>query len=407
MKKFKLFIGVFFSLAIAIFAISCNGDDIMDNGVSTEVENSSFVRESFFPTSENGTLKFDSESQFLLFLDYLDTNVANDSMLISSLQGSLGYKSSLNSQDAENPYFDRSYSAIMNDKFEYIIGNKLYVQKNHDEVYRIDLTNAVSRQILNNLNMGSKLNFDNFTKSIEVLGTDRSVYVTEAGSEECGCSMELRYIDSRTVSVKLHCAGLNFGQNIVMNWGDGTSSTLFYSGPSSSLVFTHTYPNINGDIESNYNIFYSGIFNCGSGNVTLNYNRPIRLSANCCRKAFDTRGFKRVGNLELAWRYVVYNNFWGRRVLVNAQSFKYSGTSKSKYKSDLEVTLDANYRSATCFIGETDHDDNQCTKCNEVQERAFADPAKDFNKNGDMYFTYYMKAEGVIITHNESPAFCN
>ena len=89
MKKFKLFIGVFFSLAIAIFAISCNGDDIMDNGVSTEVENSSFVRESFFPTSENGTLKFDSESQFLLFLDYLDTNVANDSMLISSLQGSL------------------------------------------------------------------------------------------------------------------------------------------------------------------------------------------------------------------------------------------------------------------------------------------------------------------------------
>ena len=49
---------------------------------------------------------------------------------------------------------------------------------------------------------------------------------------------------------------------------------------------------------------------------------------------------------------------------------KYSGTSKSKYKSDLEVTLDANYRSATCFIGETDHDDNQCTKCNEVQERA-------------------------------------
>ena len=98
----------------------------------------------------------------------------------------------------------------MNDKFEYIIGNKLYVQKNHDEVYRIDLTNAVSRQILNNLNMGSKLNFDNFTKSIEVLGTDRSVYVTEAGSEECGCSMELRYIDSRTVSVKLHCAGIKF-----------------------------------------------------------------------------------------------------------------------------------------------------------------------------------------------------
>ena len=101
MKNFKLFIGLFFSLTIAIFVISCNSDDILDIGVSAEVADSSYVRESFFPTSENGTLKFDSESQLLLFLDYLDTNVANDSMLISNLQGSLGYISSLNSQDAE------------------------------------------------------------------------------------------------------------------------------------------------------------------------------------------------------------------------------------------------------------------------------------------------------------------
>ena len=93
--------------------------------------------------------------------------------------------------------------------------------------------------------------------------------------------------------------------------------------------------------------------------------------------------------------------------MANAQSYKYSGTIKNHYISDLEVTLDANYRSPNCFIGETDHDDNQCYNCKEVQERVGVGSALIFNKNGDMYFTYYMKADGVIITHNESPAFCN
>lgn len=407
MKNFNLFITVFIGLTFSIFIMSCNKDNPTQIGESNPTDETSFTRESFFPTTENGTLKFDTESQFLQFLDYLDTNLPNDSMLITNLQSGLGYLSSLNSQDSDYTYFDKSYSTILNDKFEYIIGNKLYVQKNYDEVYRIDKTNVSSRQILNGLSLAAKLNFDSDTRNVEVLGTDRMVYVGDPGSEECGCSMELRYIDSRTVSVKLHCAGLNFGQNIVMNWGDGTSSSKTYNGVANSLSFTHTYPMINGSIEGNYNIFYSGVFNCGSGNVTLNYNRQIRLSTNCCRKAFDVSGFKRVGNLQLDWRYSVYNNFLGRRVLVNAQSYKYSGSKKLRYNSELEVTMDVNYRSSTCFIGETDHDDNQCTNCKEVQERTGAGAAQDFNKNGDMYFTYYMKADGVIIAHNESPAFCN
>lgn len=407
MKNFNLFIAVFIGLTISIFIMSCNKDNPMQIGESNTTDETSLTRESFFPTTENGTLKFDTESQFLQFLDYLDTNLPNDSMLITNLQSGLGYLSSLNSQDSDNTYFDKSYSTILNDKFEYIIDNKLYVQKNYDEVYRIDKTNVSSRQILNGLSLASKLNFDSDTRNVEVLGTDRMVYVGDPGSEECGCSMELRYIDSRTVTVKLHCAGLNFGQNIVMNWGDGTSTSKTYNGVTNSLSFTHTYPMINGSIEGSYNIFYSGVFNCGSGNVTLNYNRQIKLSSSCCKKNFDVKGYKRVGNLELAWRYAVYNNLWGRRVLANAQSYKYSGTIKNHYISDLEVTLDANYRSPNCFIGETDHDDNQCYNCKEVQERVGVGSALIFNKNGDMYFTYYMKADGVIITHNESPAFCN
>jgi hypothetical protein len=96
-----------------------------------------------------------------------------------------------------------------------------------------------------------------------------------------------------------------------------------------------------------------------------------------------------------------------RRVLVNAQSFKYNGSTKFKYNANLEVTLDANYRSDLCVISETDHDDNQCSNCKEVQERAYASVAADWNKNGDIYFTYYLKADGNVITHSATPAFCN
>ena len=111
-----------------------------------------------------------------------------------------------------------------------------------------------------------------------MLGTDRSVYVTEAGSEECGCSMELRYIDSRTVSVKLHCAGLNFGQNIVMELGDGTSSTLFYSGPSVLWYLPIPIQTLMVTLRVIIIFFIQEFLIVVRGNVTLNYNRALFFS---------------------------------------------------------------------------------------------------------------------------------
>ena len=77
----------------------------------------------------------------------------------------------------------------MNDKFElYIIGNKLHVQKNHDEYIGLTWQTLFPGKILNNLNMGSKLNFDNFTKSIEVSEPIDLCMWLKLGFEECGCS---------------------------------------------------------------------------------------------------------------------------------------------------------------------------------------------------------------------------
>ena len=358
---------------------------------------------SYFPTTVNGTLKFASQQNVQSFLNYVDSQMKTDSNFLTQLSADLNYASANTIQSETDRFLDKGLSSIFNSHFEAIVGDTLYVQKSFEEYYSIQENDHVHREILRGLQPNTHLNFDASTRGIRVFGDDREVTVL-SGSDDCGCSMEVRTDSRGGVSVKLLCPGLIFGQYVTLNWGDGQSSTLFFSGPTTNLVFQHDYSAL-----VDYTITINWLrFNCNGVLSTQDIIRPISLSSSCCKKTVSEKGFKVVGELRLNWEVKVGSGLWGHRVYSNLESKKFKNGNWGDHKaSHLEQTHNALYRGLGCDVNDLDNDFDDCNNCYGNSESSWA-ASSNYNKNinGDVFVNFTMIADGITIMYGHTPKFC-
>ena len=118
--------------------IGCQKEEIKSE--DTRGALSTELRTTVAPTVENGTLKFETEEDAYNYMRQLEQELKSESNTILSDQSQLGFTSRLSivrDLGEDNPngsIFSAPYlNAMLNSNYEVMIGDKVYVKKNHQE----------------------------------------------------------------------------------------------------------------------------------------------------------------------------------------------------------------------------------------------------------------------------------
>lgn len=411
MKQFKFFMFFMGLFALALVS-SCNKDERPESSISNQT---SSVRTLIEPSSENGTLKFETKEDAKNYLDQIDLNMAEEDegiSFVNNLEATKTYQS-LFTENINNPnnrlFNDNSFNAIMNRNYEVIMGNSIFIQKHPDEIYEIDKGDIANRDLIRTLAPNQKLDLTQLNPGIRVTGDDEVFYKTT--DYYCGCTIKV--IKDRTrpyiISLVINCAGqvLDPNANLEVQWGDGSFSTakMTKNTPVLSsnfpITLTKNYGAESGGIR---NITVTIPMNCGTGtkNEVFNYSFDINETS-CCDGAANGSGNKRVGEYEMYWEYDYRNTAWGKRSKMTIKGYKWTGNNKDKFKADLEVDVNNDVRNNSCLIYNESNDEG-CTNCYEVTDRRYFNNKK--NINGDLRLNYNFLKHGSSIMHFVTPTIC-
>lgn len=140
--------------------IGCQKEEIKRE--DTQGALSTELRTTVAPTVENGTLKFETEEDAYNYMRQLEQELQSESNTILSDQSQLGFTSRLSivrDLGEDNPngsIFSAPYlNAMLNSNYEVMIGDKVYVQKNHQETWIAPKTDAVALAVFREKQPGS------------------------------------------------------------------------------------------------------------------------------------------------------------------------------------------------------------------------------------------------------------
>jgi hypothetical protein len=192
MKYFK-FSNKLFALLFMISSIiyvGCQKDEqknlISEDKLSTE------IRTNVQPTVENGTLKFSTEEDAYQYMRQLEQELDNENNDVLSKQTAMGFTSLLSIvkskegeiqpeitdnndiqvvNDRTGSIFSAPYlNAMLNPNYEIIIGDKVYVQKNHEETWIAPKTSTQAVAVFRAKAPGSFILDTEITSDMEIDG---------------------------------------------------------------------------------------------------------------------------------------------------------------------------------------------------------------------------------------------
>ena len=160
------------------------------------------IRTTVQPTVENGTLKFASEEDAYQYMRQLEQELDNDNNDVLSKQAAMGFTSLLsivkskegeiqpeiieNNNDIQvvndrtGSIFSAPYlNAMLNTNYEIIIGDKVYVHKNHEETWIVPKTSTQAIAVFRAKAPGSLILDIEITSDMEIDGKKENVMMME------------------------------------------------------------------------------------------------------------------------------------------------------------------------------------------------------------------------------------
>ena len=398
-----------FALIFVLFStvyIGCQKDEARSN--ETKNQSNIQLRTTVTPTVENGTLKFNHKEDVVSYMKEISNILDADQTFVNDFPGfnsiyKIKKELEILTGSNETYFIDDRLNAILNENYEVMIGDRVYVKKNLDETWSVHKTDLIG---LNKLRQ--KLPGDYFKPE-----NDSESFLMEDGDkievfEKVSCKAKMRIID-KTVSdsnvpllstsngISTYCVevfGVQGGnvQSITVDWGDGTPPT------TSPFNQCHTYT-IRGDFSINVAVKLT----CNSTPFTS--TRLVSPFTNCCKlKSKDNKDVI-IGDLLMKASYerkVFLTSFYW---LAETRSFAIGG---NKVNANLTSQITALFRDhANCNELSNEGDSDSCGSCRSKKVDLWHNENDNsLNKHSDVSLKCTMIRNGVTLTHTFVPN-CN
>lgn len=437
---------MFLFMLTSLVYVGCNKEEGKE--LASVSSSSTQLRTTVTPTVENGTLKFNNLEDVFAYMEELSTQIKQLSELgdetsdlvhpavtiSDQMASTLGFSSiyKLNPKDSDgsliNPIFPiDAMNMILNNHYEVIVGNEIYVHKNVTQHFKIQANDAANRAILRNIPPGSEIELVDLKPGIQIFNDGPKEIQAMTKDCDCGLSLELTTgvplpsIDYNAFVLKHGCIGLNSGQTWTVNWTEiggsasGTLSGTYNAAANNPNAIFLVVPKSVKEIKVELCIFLS----C-NGQPLKQYCFDISksISDNCCKKfqtidadpvVFQSQGFKLVTQYKngIAWEMYYHTGKTSIRRL--------SDNDKLKSKK-LEIWANAKNRTAPnnvapgpggCVVFETDNDYDSCNNCKDLDISVWANKSLTHHKNGDVTFNYRGSRHSSFGATQITPTYCN
>jgi len=185
------------------------------------------------PTLSNGTMEFTDSTHFFTFYQELSNLFdANDSLFIEAV---LSY-SVTETDTFENVFYKLLYdefsdpnnryqpflantvmAAIVNEHFEFIVGNSMYTIVNNERILMSDPNDAASKAALRALTKGDEISLSQIPSNTYWVDIADETAFRGNNANWCGCAINIRVVDCDNAEVWGNCKGF---------WGNNGSGTV-------------------------------------------------------------------------------------------------------------------------------------------------------------------------------------
>ncbi len=393
------FILSIFAISSMIF-IGCQKEEIKSGETPQKVTTE--LRTTVTPTVENGTLKFNTKEDVAKYLKEISPLFEEE----IPFKHNFGGFTSLYDKSMEGdfqPYFlDDRLNSMLNDNYEIIIGDRIFVKKNLEETWSVLKSDHTGINKLRLKNPGTYFNVEDDSESFIMEDGDK-IEVFSILS----CKAKIRIIDktvpnpnfpilSTSNGINTYCVevfGVQGGnvESITVNWGDGAVTT-------SKFNQCHTYLN-----PGDFLITVSVKLTCSSTPFTS--KRLVSPFKICCNLKSKDKKEVVVSDLKMRASYerktFLNSYYW----LAKTESFSI-GNNPVNAKLTSQIT--ALFRDhSNCNEKSNEGDSDTCNSCRSKKVDLWHNENDDMlNKHADVSMTCTMVRSGLTLTHTFVPD-CN
>jgi hypothetical protein len=441
MKYFK-FSNKLFALLFMITSIMYVGCQKEEQKIlKSEDQLSTELRVNVQPTVENGTLKFETKESAFKYMTYLsdliqqkeeqelDSETDTKQTLLSDIEEKLGFRSlySVSEKDENgyivNPLFsDVSFNLLLNEYYEVIIGDEIFVHKSNSEYYSIKSSDVTNRITLRKLKINESLSLKDLNPGIKIFEFDNKKTVIR--SKDCDCNLSIRPgvpppgSNVKTFVLSFDCTGYT-SNNLTYTVYDINSNRILVPTSNGTVISLNPSPitfNIPSEFNGNFRVEFCIMLDCnGVGPKQYCFNISGTANENCCSK-FETieKAEPFPPDMEFYSKYQNGTNIFGYYIY-GLCGFKKPGAGGKFFKAKNEIWLNAIYRLRAGNDGLLDMctktgDDNaydSCKNCKSLSERIYTTQDENHHKNGEVVCDYRGNRNSNIGSNHIVPTFCN
>lgn len=432
----------------SLIYVGCHKDE--NKELASASSESTQLRTTVTPTVENGTLKFNTLADVFAYMEELSTQIKQLSELgdettdlvhpavtiSDQMASTLGFSSiyKLNPKDGDgsliNPIFPiDEMNMILNNHYELIVGNEIYVHKNATQHFKIQSNDAINRAILRNIPPGGEIELVDLKPGIQIFNGGPKEIQAMTKDCDCGLSLELQngvpnHSGNNAFVLRHGCIGLNSGQTWTVTWteiGGSASGTLSgtynsVAGNPNAIVF-----NVPGSVKEIKVELCIGLVCNGQPLKQYCFDISKSIADDCCEKfqtldgipvVFQPQGFK----LVTQYKNGIALESYFQTGITSIRRLSDNGKLKSK---KLEIWANAKNRTSPepfdikknpfpqCVVFQTDNDYDSCNNCKDVDVTVWAEKHVTHHKNGDVTFNYRGSRHSSFGATQITPTYCN